>query len=217
MLCLCWCCLMPWASPAPARGCVPVAWAGFPGGARAWCSPAQLCQCHRAAVTLRRCKAHPARPPAAPRDQLLRSGPGLALGSRRGSKGIPKSCPCSGWCHNRIPLETQGGWQGPTAGEGEAGAGSPCPPAAITALTSFLSSFSMPLIHPGQMAASQRSRGWQGDGGSALPGGHGPRSPCSAPAHGPGEAAAPVGATWPRPRRGPRRCGGASAHRPGRG
>lgn len=142
-------------------------------------------------------------------------GAGACFGLPSGVQGHPKE-PSLLWLVPQ-PDPTGDTRQGPAGGEGEAGAGSPCPQAAITALTSFLSGFSMPLIHPGQMAASQRSRGWQGDGGSALPGGHRPRSPCSAPAHGPGEAAAPVGATWPRPQRGPRRCGGAGAHRPGRG
>jgi len=62
------------------------------------------------------------------------------------------------------------------AGEGEAGAGSPRPLAATTALTSILSGFSTPLILPGQMAASWGSWGRRGDSSSAPPRGHGPRS-----------------------------------------
>lgn len=47
-----WCCLMPCTSPAPARGCMPMAQADFPAGAQARCSSsAQLCRCCRAVVT----------------------------------------------------------------------------------------------------------------------------------------------------------------------
>lgn len=154
LLSLSWCCLMPCASPAPARGCMPVARADFPAGAQARCrSSAELCRCCRAVVTPQSTQHVP---PLCRGASCHGQGWGLLWVPVAGVQGYTKE-------PSLLRLVPQSGpagdTRGPAAGEGEEGAGSPRPLAAITALTSFLSSFFMLLIRPGQMAGSWGSWG----------------------------------------------------------